>query len=74
MPSLSALSSLTQSPFGLEEVIVKYSPRWAGSAYKAKQNRCRKLRVLLKFQSKKFLKIQEYPGVDDSKDLVKNWL
>ena len=35
--------------------------------YKAEQNRCRELSVLPfhKFHSKNFLKIQEYPGVDD---------
>ena len=34
--------------------------------YKAKQNCCRKLGVLPKFQSKNFLKIQKYPRIDDS--------
>ena len=33
--------------------------------YKAEQNRCGELSVLTKFHSKNFLKIQEYPGVDD---------
>ena len=37
-----------------------------GGEYKEKQTRRRKLGVLPKFQSKNFLKIQEYPGVDDS--------
>ena len=32
----------------------------------AKQTRRRKLGVLPKFQSNKFLKMQEYPSVDDS--------
>ena len=39
-----------------------YSPR---GEYKAKQNRCRELGVLPKFQSKTFLKIREYPSADD---------
>ena len=33
--------------------------------YKAQKNRCRELSVLPKFHSKNFLKIQEYPSVDD---------
>ena len=33
--------------------------------YKAEQNRCHELGVLPKFHSKKFLKIQGYPSVDD---------
>ena len=33
--------------------------------YKAEQNRCHELGVLSKFHSKKFLKIQGYPSVDD---------
>ena len=37
-----------------------------GGEYKAKQTRRRKLGVLPKFQSKNFLKIWEYPSVDDS--------
>ena len=37
-----------------------------GGKYKAKQNRCRKsLGDLPKFQSENYLKIQEYPSVDD---------
>ena len=31
---------------------------------KAEQNRCRELDVLAKFQSKNFLKMQEYASVD----------
>ena len=37
-----------------------------GSEYKAKQNRCCKLVVLPKFQSKNFMQIQEHPSVHDS--------
>ena len=37
-----------------------------GGDYKAKQNRCWKQGLLPKFQSKNFLKIQEYPRVNDS--------
>ena len=37
-----------------------------GGEYKAKQNCCRKLCVLPKFQNKNFLKIQKYPRIDDS--------
>ena len=33
--------------------------------YKAEQNRCRELGALPKFRSKNFLKIQEYPNVND---------
>ena len=33
--------------------------------YKAEQNRCHELGVLPKFHGKNFLKIQEYPSVDD---------
>ena len=33
--------------------------------YKAEQNRCREVGVLPKFHGKNFLKIQEYPSVDD---------
>ena len=36
-----------------------------GGEYKAKQNNCCELGVLPKFQSKNFLKIQEYLSVDD---------
>ena len=36
-----------------------------GGEYKAEQNRCRELAVLLKFQSKTFLKIHQYPSADD---------
>ena len=36
-----------------------------GGEYKAEQNHCRELGVLPKFQSKNFLKIQEYLSVDD---------
>ena len=36
-----------------------------GGEYKAEQNRCRELGVLPKFDSKRFLKIQKYPSVDD---------
>ena len=36
-----------------------------GGEYKAEQNRCRELGVLLKFHSKNFLKIQQYLSVDD---------
>ena len=39
-----------------------------GGECKAKQNRYRKLGVLPTFQSNNFLKIQEYPSVDDSED------
>ena len=38
-----------------------------GGEHKAKQNHCRELGVLPKFQSKNFLKIQEYLSVDDFK-------
>ena len=37
-----------------------------GSEYEEKQNRCCKLVVLPKFQSKYFMQIQEHPSVDDS--------
>ena len=37
-----------------------------GGGYKAKQNHCRLLGVLPKFQSENVLKTQEYPSVDDS--------
>ena len=37
-----------------------------GGEYKAEQNCCLELGVLPKFHSKNFLKIQEYPSVDDS--------
>ena len=46
-------------------IIVQYSPLLGGE-YKAKQSCRRKLGVLPKCQSKNFLKIQEYPSVDDS--------
>ena len=36
-----------------------------GGEYKAQKNRFRELSVLPKFHSKNFLKIQEYPSVDD---------
>ena len=39
-----------------------------GGEYKAKQNHCRLLGVLPKFQSENVLKTQEYPSVDDSED------
>ena len=36
-----------------------------GGEYKAEQNRCREVGVLRKFHGKNFLKIQEYPSIDD---------
>ena len=36
-----------------------------GGEYEAEQNRCCELRVLPKFHSKAFLKINEYPSADD---------
>ena len=62
-----ALSDLGDSsnPIGsLSRTMTLYLPRWAVN--KAKQNRGLKLGVLAEFQSKKFLKIQECPSVDDS--------
>ena len=43
-----------------------------GGEYKAKQNRCRKMGVLPKFESKNVLKIQVmHPSFDDSEGLKK---
>ena len=36
-----------------------------GGEYKAEQNRCRELGVCQRFRVRTFLKIQEYPSVDD---------
>ena len=50
--------------------LVRFLELWryftaVGGEYKAEQNRCRELGVLPKFHGKNFLKIQEYPSVDD---------
>ena len=47
--------------YGIHDVIFTA----LGGEYKAEQNRCRELGVLLKFHSKAFLKTHEYPSADD---------
>ena len=52
---------------GLVRLISEYDVIFTmlGGEYKAAQNRFRELGVLPKFHGKNFLKIKEYPGVDD---------
>ena len=56
--------AIDSQPIRARGIIVKYPPRLGGE-YKAEQSRCRELSVLPKFHSKAFLKVQEYPSVDD---------
>ena len=52
---------------GLVRLISEYDVIFTmlGGEYKAAQNHFRELGVLPKFHGKNFLKIQEYPSVDD---------